>query len=141
MAGLLGTIGKLGKKEFGKTARNITRLTGNKPINNAMSTALKNAGGDLTKVTGSTASGRQLQHMIQGQRGASGAIARIGQGQDMGQAISGAFSKGGVAGAGLDYGQIAKSYIGVGAAARVAGGGGLYKDNAGRADIIGLPFV
>lgn len=42
---------------------------------------------------------------------------------------------------GLNYGKIAGSYIGVSAAARVATGGGLYKDRNGNTDIAGIPFI
>lgn len=41
----------------------------------------------------------------------------------------------------LNYGKIAGSYIGVGVAARVATGGGLYKDRNGNTDIAGIPFI
>ena len=42
--------------------------------------------------------------------------------------------------ANLNYGKIAGSYIGVSAAARVASGGGLYKDRNGNTNIAGVPF-
>lgn len=41
----------------------------------------------------------------------------------------------------LNYGKIAGSYIGVSAAARVATGGGLYKDRNGNTNIAGVPFI
>ena len=44
-------------------------------------------------------------------------------------------------GGNLNYGKIAGSYIGLSAAARVATGGGLYKDRAGNNNIIGVPFI
>lgn len=37
--------------------------------------------------------------------------------------------------------KIAGSYLGVSAAARVASGGGVYKDNNGNTDLIGIPFI
>jgi hypothetical protein len=37
--------------------------------------------------------------------------------------------------------KIAGSYIGVSAGARVATGGGLYKDRDGNTDVIGIPFI
>ena len=40
-----------------------------------------------------------------------------------------------------DVGKIAGSYIGVSAAARVASGGGLYKDKNGNTNIAGVPFI
>lgn len=40
-----------------------------------------------------------------------------------------------------NLGAIAGSYIGVSAAARIAGGGGAYKDRGGRTNVIGVPFV
>nr|DAU23756.1 MAG TPA: hypothetical protein [Caudoviricetes sp.] len=40
-----------------------------------------------------------------------------------------------------NYGKIAGSYIGVSAAARVASGGGLYKDKNGNTNIAGVPFI
>lgn len=40
-----------------------------------------------------------------------------------------------------NYGKIAGSYIGVSAAARVATGGGLYKDKNGNTNLIGVPFI
>ena len=40
-----------------------------------------------------------------------------------------------------DVGKIAGSYIGVSAAARVASGGGLYKDRNGNTNIAGVPFI
>lgn len=41
----------------------------------------------------------------------------------------------------LNIGKIAGSYIGVSAAARVASGGGLYKDKNGNTNIAGVPFI
>lgn len=41
----------------------------------------------------------------------------------------------------IDYGKIAKGYMGASAVARVATGGGLYKDNQGNTNIAGLPFI
>lgn len=41
----------------------------------------------------------------------------------------------------LNYGKIAGSYIGVGVAARVVTGGGLYKDRNGNTNIAGVPFI
>lgn len=41
----------------------------------------------------------------------------------------------------LNYGKIAGSYIGVSAAARIASGGGLYKDRNGNTNIAGVPFI
>lgn len=41
----------------------------------------------------------------------------------------------------LNYGKIAGSYIGVSAAARIATGGGLYKDKNGNGNLIGVPFI
>lgn len=41
----------------------------------------------------------------------------------------------------LNYGKIAGSYIGMSAAARVATGGGLYKDRNGSTNIAGIPFI
>lgn len=40
-----------------------------------------------------------------------------------------------------NYGKIAGSYIGVSAAARVATGGGVYKDRNGNTNIAGVPFI
>lgn len=40
-----------------------------------------------------------------------------------------------------DYGKIAASYMGVSTAARVATGGGLYKDKNGNSNIVGVPFI
>lgn len=40
-----------------------------------------------------------------------------------------------------NYGKIAGSYIGVSAAARVATGGGLYRDKNGNTNLIGVPFI
>lgn len=41
----------------------------------------------------------------------------------------------------LNVGKIAGSYIGVGVAARVATGGGLYKDRNGNTNVAGIPFI
>ena len=41
----------------------------------------------------------------------------------------------------VNIGKIAGSYIGVSAAARVATGGGLYKDRNGNTNIAGVPFI
>lgn len=41
----------------------------------------------------------------------------------------------------INYGKIAGSYIGVGVAARVVTGGGLYKDRNGNTNIAGVPFI
>ncbi len=40
-----------------------------------------------------------------------------------------------------NYSAIAGSYMGVSAAARVAGGGGIHKDRRGNSNLIGVPFV
>ena len=40
----------------------------------------------------------------------------------------------------LNVGAVAGSYMGVSAAARVAGGGGLHRDRHGNPNIIGVPF-
>ncbi len=40
-----------------------------------------------------------------------------------------------------NLGAIAGSYIGVSAAARIAGGGGAYRDRSGNANLIGVPFI
>lgn len=42
---------------------------------------------------------------------------------------------------GLNVAKIAGSYIGVSAAGRVLSGGGVYKDNRGQSNLIGVPFV
>lgn len=41
----------------------------------------------------------------------------------------------------LDVGKIAGSYLGVSAAARIASGGGVYKDGNGNGNLIGVPFI
>lgn len=41
----------------------------------------------------------------------------------------------------LNYGKIAGSYLGASAVARVASGGGVYKDGNGNSNLIGVPFV
>ena len=41
----------------------------------------------------------------------------------------------------LNYGAIAGSYMGVTGAARIAGGGGIYRDKHGKANLIGVPFI
>lgn len=41
----------------------------------------------------------------------------------------------------LNVAKIAGSYMGVAAGARVLSGGGVYKDNRGQANLIGVPFV
>lgn len=41
----------------------------------------------------------------------------------------------------LNYGKIAGGYFGAAGAMRIASGGGLYKDNQGATDLVGVPFV
>lgn len=41
----------------------------------------------------------------------------------------------------LNYGKIAGSFVGASAAARIASGGGVYKDTRGQNNFIGIPFV
>lgn len=41
----------------------------------------------------------------------------------------------------LNYGKVAGSFVGASAAARVASGGGIYKDSRGQNNFIGIPFV
>lgn len=41
----------------------------------------------------------------------------------------------------INYTKIAKAYVATSAAARIATGGGLYKDSQGNTNVIGLPFV
>lgn len=43
--------------------------------------------------------------------------------------------------AGVDYGKIAKGYVAASAGARIATGGGLYKDSQGNTNVIGIPFI
>lgn len=56
---------------------------------------------------------------------------------DLGKAFADTFKDGDK----LKYGKIAGSYIGLSAAARVATGGGLYRDRNGNTNIAGVPFV
>ena len=41
----------------------------------------------------------------------------------------------------VNYSKIAKGYMAASAAARVATGGGLYKDNQGNTNVVGIPFI
>lgn len=41
----------------------------------------------------------------------------------------------------VDYGKIAKGYVAASAGARIATGGGLYKDAKGNTNLIGIPFI
>lgn len=41
----------------------------------------------------------------------------------------------------LNYGKLAGGYIGAAAGARVLGGGGVYRDNSGGTNLMGVPFV
>ena len=62
------------------------------------------------------------------------------EGEDFFTAIKRAHTKGNL-GKELSFGRIAGSAVGVGAAARIATGGGLYKDKNGNTDVIGIPFI
>jgi hypothetical protein len=42
---------------------------------------------------------------------------------------------------GLALGAVAGSYMAASGAARLVGGGGLYKDRSGNTDLIGVPFI
>lgn len=61
----------------------------------------------------------------------------IKAGQGFGEALSGAYMNGDK----LRMDRVAGTFIGASTAARVATGGGLYKDRNGSTNIIGLPFI
>lgn len=80
--------------------------------------------------------------------GAVESIGRMSHGDSLGDALVKTFANGTkkeggklVADGGWNIGKIAGSYIGVSAAARIASGGGIYKDRNGNANLIGVPFV
>ena len=58
-----------------------------------------------------------------------------------GQSVSQALASGYMNGDKLRMDRVAGTFIGTSAAARVATGGGLYKDRNGSTNIIGLPFI
>lgn len=66
------------------------------------------------------------------------AVYKMGTGEGFQKALSSTFKR---ADGSLDIPKIAGSYIGVAAGARVLSGGGIYKDNKGQANLIGVPFV
>ena len=76
------------------------------------------------------------------------AVGRIVHGEGVGEALTTTFAKelgkdkeGKLIAKQWDVGKIAGSFFGVSAAARIATGGGLYKDKDGNPNIIGVPFV
>lgn len=58
-----------------------------------------------------------------------------------GQSVSQALASGYMNGDKLRMDRVAGTFVGASAAARVATGGGLYKDRNGSTNIIGLPFI
>lgn len=64
-------------------------------------------------------------------------VTGIKAGQSVSQALSGAYMNGNK----LRMDRVAGTFIGASAAARIATGGGLYKDRNGSTNIIGLPFI
>lgn len=70
--------------------------------------------------------------------GAPQAVYRMAKGDGYKKALKDTFT---TADGGLNVAKIAGSYMGVAAGARVLSGGGVYKDNRGQANLIGVPFV
>lgn len=78
-----------------------------------------------------------VQGVLNNGFGAGELAYRFSKSGDLGKAFSETFKDGDK----LKYGKIAGSYIGLSAAARVATGGGLYKDRNGNTNIAGVPFI
>jgi hypothetical protein len=70
-----------------------------------------------------------------------GGIRDARAGMQAGQGISQALATGYMKGDKLRMDRVAGTFVGASAAARVATGGGLYKDRNGSTNIIGLPFI
>lgn len=96
---------------------------------------------------------KAINHLGNNYLGAPEAIYKMTKGkQGIGEALTKTFATNGDdlykngkriadAKANWNYGKIAGSYIGVSAAARVATGGGLYKDKNGNTNVAGVPFI
>jgi hypothetical protein len=100
-------------------------LKGNEKIIDAMTDALKNAGGYVSKNWG--------------KQGFSGVYNNMTEhNQDIGKAVKNAYTH---EGGKLNMGAVAGSYLGASAGYRALSGGGVYRDKNGNANIIGIPFV
>ena len=70
--------------------------------------------------------------------GIRGTLNNLADGQGFGQAVKGAYT---TAEGGLNYKAIAGTYIGGSLVGRVATGGGVYRDQTGKINMPGVPFI
>jgi hypothetical protein len=124
-------------KQMGRDdlAKNVTNLKG-MPITQAQKSARLN-GVKVDRVAGikDPTFGNRLGDAFGG--GVKDTYTGIKAGQSFSQALSGAYMNGDK----LRMDRVAGTFVGASAAARLATGGGLYKDRNGSTNIIGLPFI
>lgn len=124
-------------KQMGKDdlAKKVVDMKG-MPITKAQRTASLN-GVKIDRVAGikNPTLGNRIGDAVGG--GIKDTYTGIKAGQSFSQALSGAYMNGDK----LRMDRVAGTFVGASAAARVATGGGLYKDRNGSTNIIGLPFI
>lgn len=124
-------------KQAGKDdlAKNVMNMKG-MPITQAQKSARVN-GVKIDRVAGikDPTFGNKLGDAFGG--GIKDTYTGVKAGQSFSQALSGAYMNGDK----LRMDRVAGTFVGASAAARIATGGGLYKDRNGSTNIIGLPFI
>ena len=124
-------------KQAGKDdlAKNVMNMKG-MPITQAQKSARLN-GVKIDRVAGikDPTFGNKLGDAFGG--GIKDTYTGVKAGQSFSQALSGAYMNGDK----LRMDRVAGTFVGASAAARIATGGGLYKDRNGSTNIIGLPFI
>ena len=123
---------QMGKDDLAKTVMSKKGM----PITKAQRTASLN-GVKIDRVAGikNPTLGNRIGDAVGG--GIKDTYTGIKAGQSFSQALSGAYMNGDK----LRMDRVAGTFVGASAAARVATGGGLYKDRNGSTNIIGLPFI
>jgi hypothetical protein len=146
-------VGKIAKKMLGfadEVAQGFNKGIGDagaiKTVNKIVSNMTPNQQGQAVKHTVQTATRRVqgIANPTMGNRigdavggGIRDTVSGIKSGQKVSEALTNAYTHNGK----TRMDRVAGTFVGASAAARVATGGGLYKDRNGSTNIIGLPFL
>lgn len=123
--------------DAGRIKSSVTKMASNKT-----KSQLKYAKKGVIKETVKNVSGIQNPTLMNKVGDAMvGGIRDAKEGIKAGQGISQALATGYMQGDKLRMDRVAGTFVGASAAARLATGGGLYKDRNGSTNIIGLPFI
>lgn len=123
--------------DAGRIKSSVTKMASNKT-----KSQLKYAKKGVIKGTVKNVSGIQNPTLMNKVGDAMvGGIRDAKEGIKAGQGISQALATGYMQGDKLRMDRVAGTFVGASAAARLATGGGLYKDRNGSTNVIGLPFI